>query len=98
MVIKNGLTSCYKKLMIIQTLMYVAAGIFLLAGIFNIIRLKKFCLWLVLLRLEAGKNWPSDSSGGEAFTMFNILVMLTTLTNCLIYFIVGVVCMQSNQS
>ena len=55
-----NLNSGDKKLMIIQTIMYVIAGIFLLVGIYNIIRLQKLCFWLLLLKMEAGSQWDDE--------------------------------------
>lgn len=95
MVIKNGINSNIQKLMKVQVYLWVAACLFLLAGIWNIISLKGEPFWLSLLHLESNLFKSEWGSNKENYILFNILVMLTTLCNCLIYFIVGVVCMQS---
>lgn len=83
--------------MVIQTLVYVCAALFLIAGIWNVIALKEYPFWLQLMKWESqifNKEW----NGGDSFTLFNVLLMLTTLTNCMIYFITGIVCMQTCQA
>jgi hypothetical protein len=91
--IKPALMEGYAKLEEANRYMFAAAVLFLFACIWNIIQVKRLSFWLSLVTFET-QLFGQEFSLGSQFA-FNLMTLLTSLINCLLYFVLGVICRQA---
>ena len=97
MVVKTNLQSAFSKLNCLKAIIYSISAFLLVCGIWSVISIKTSPPWLVLLHAEANL-FNIDFPQKDNFLVLNIVLLLTTLTSCMIYFIVGIVIMQTQTS
>ena len=92
--IKQNVNTQYGQLFKLQTVMYIFAIFFTLCEIWNIVKINSTAVWLTIVSQELSLLGLDPIEGKQPFA-FNILTLFTTLTNCMAYFIIAIVAMQT---
>lgn len=74
-----------------QVMAYAVATVYLIAEIWNIMKVDSQPFWVSVVNSETKQTFSSPG-------LLNIIDIFTTLVNCLFFFVIAVVCMQATQT